>query len=113
MKLNLALVILMFSMSGIPPLAGFFGKFAVFQAAITAEHYVLAVIGVVASVVAAFYYLRVIKVMFFDAPQDDFNDDIPLARHVILAVSVAFVTLFVFKPTALMALAQSAANSLF
>lgn len=108
-----AMALLMFSMSGIPPLAGFFGKFAVFQSAISAEFYVLAVIGVVASVVAAFYYLRVIKVMFFDTPKDDFNDDVPLARHIILLVAVAFVTLFIFKPTALMALAQSAANSLF
>jgi len=108
-----AMALLMFSLSGIPPLAGFFAKFAVFNAAIGAEFYVLSVIGVVASVVAAFYYLRVIKVMFFDAPDDAFNDDIPFARHLVLGVSIAFVALFVFKPTALMALAQGAASSLF
>ena len=60
------LALLMFSMAGIPPLAGFFAKFYVFSAAIQAELYPLAVIGVLASVVGAFYYLRVVKVMFFD-----------------------------------------------
>src|SRR5690606_21958966 len=61
-----AMALLLFSMSGIPPLAGFFGKFLVFKAAVASGFYVLAVLGVVASVVAAFYYLRLIKVMFFD-----------------------------------------------
>ncbi len=58
----------MFSLAGIPPLLGFWPKFAVFQAAMDAQLYVLAVVGVVASVIGAYYYLRVIKTMYFDDP---------------------------------------------
>ena len=58
----------MFSLAGIPPLAGFFAKFYVFLAAINAGLYVLAVIGVLAAVVGAYYYLRIIKIMYFDEP---------------------------------------------
>ena len=64
---------LLFSLIGIPPLGGFFGKFYVFAAAIEAKLFVLAVIGIVASVVSAFYYLRIIKVMYFDAPAPAFQ----------------------------------------
>jgi NADH-quinone oxidoreductase subunit N len=60
------LAMLMFSLAGIPPLAGFFGKYFVFLAAIEAELYALAIIGVLASVVGAVYYLRIIKIMYFD-----------------------------------------------
>ena len=107
------MAIFMFSMSGIPPLAGFFGKLMIFQAAISSELYVLATVGVLSSVVAAFYYLRIIKVMFFDAPEDGFNDDIPFARHVVMGIAVAFVVLFVFKASSLMAIVDGAAQSLF
>lgn len=105
--------IILFSMSGIPPMAGFFGKLVVFEAAMEAELYVLGTIGVVSSVIAAFYYLRLIKVMFFDQPEDAINDDIPFARYVVLGVSLAMVTLFIFKPAGLMDLMDSAAQSLF
>ena len=105
--------IILFSMSGIPPMAGFFGKLVVFEAAMEAELYVLGAVGVVSSVVAAFYYLRLIKVMFFDPPEDQINSDIPFARHVVLGLSLAVVTLFVFKPAGLMTLVDSAAQSLF
>ena len=63
------LAMMLFSMAGIPPLAGFFAKFYVFAAAIKAGLYPLAVIGVLASVVAAYYYLRIVKIMFFDDAQ--------------------------------------------
>ncbi|MGD1886428.1 MAG: NADH-quinone oxidoreductase subunit NuoN [Cohaesibacteraceae bacterium] len=66
------LAMLLFSLAGIPPLAGFFAKYFVFLAAIEAELYVLAVIGVLASVVGAVYYLRIIKIMYFDEPVDPF-----------------------------------------
>ena len=68
-----ALMVLMFSLAGIPPLVGFFAKYYVFLAAINAGLYPLAVIGVVASVVGAYYYLRVIKVMFFDEAGEPFQ----------------------------------------
>ena len=68
-----ALMILMFALAGIPPLVGFFGKYFVFMAAIKAGLYPLAVVGVLASVVGAYYYLRIIKVMFFDEAKDKFE----------------------------------------
>jgi NADH-quinone oxidoreductase subunit N len=66
------LTLLMFSLAGIPPLAGFFAKWFVFSAAIEAKLYALAIIGVLSSVVGAYYYLRVIKVMWFDEPTGEF-----------------------------------------
>ncbi len=105
--------LLLFSMSGIPPMAGFFGKLFVFKAALSAELYWLAVIGVVSSVVAAFYYLRLIKIMFFDAPEEPINDNIPVARHVVLGVSLAVICLFIFMPNGLIEMANQAAQSLF
>jgi NADH-quinone oxidoreductase subunit N len=70
--LAFAMAIFMFSLAGIPPMLGFWPKLSVFQAAVEAEMYVLAIIAVVTSVVGAFYYLRVIKVMYFDAPAPAF-----------------------------------------
>lgn len=106
-----ALTVFMFSMAGIPPLAGFFGKFYVFLAAVQAGLWPLAVIGVLASVVAAFYYLRIVKVMYFDAAQPAF-DPRPVAVGVVIAASAAFTTLFALAPAPLIAAAGSAARSL-
>ncbi len=79
-RLALAMAIFMFSMAGIPPLAGFFGKFFVFRAAIDAGLVGLAVVGVLASVVGAFYYLRIVKLMYFDPAADVF--DRPIGREI-------------------------------
>lgn len=108
-----AMAILMFSMSGIPPMAGFFGKLFIFEAAVAQEFYVLAVLGILSSVIAAYYYLRVIKVMFFDPAVDRFDDDNPFARRAVLAISIIFVLFFVLKPSLIVASAQSAAAALF
>ncbi len=108
-----AMAILMFSMAGIPPFAGFFGKFAVFSAAVDAEFYTLAVIGVLTSVISAYYYLRIIKVMFFDEPEDAFDSAFPFARKAILTLSVLFVICFVIKPGLILETTQAAASSLF
>lgn len=108
-----AMAILMFSMSGIPPMAGFFGKLFIFNAAIAQEFYVLAVLGVLSSVVAAYYYLRVIKVMFFDAAVDPYDTHVPFARRVILSISVFFVLAFILKPSLIVESAQGAATVLF
>ena len=91
----LALAIFMFSMSGIPPLAGFFAKIYVFFAAIQAGLYTLAVIGVLSSVVAAFYYLRIVKLMYFDEPVEAFDRPIERGMGVIL-VGTGVFTLFFF-----------------
>ncbi|GJL84871.1 MAG: NADH-quinone oxidoreductase subunit N [Micavibrio sp.] len=108
-----AMAIFMFSMSGIPPLAGFFGKLFIFQAAVSAEFYVLATLGIMTSVVAAYYYLKIIKVMFFDESIEAFDKDIPFARRVVLFVAVAFLLVFVIRPEAIVESAQNAAAVLF
>jgi len=88
------LAVLMFSLAGIPPLAGFWAKWYVFLAAIKAGLYPLAVIGVVTSVVGAFYYLRIVKIMFFDDTADAFQPRESKVSLVML-VSAGFVVLFV------------------
>ncbi len=108
-----AMAVLMFSMSGIPPLAGFFGKLLVFHAAVDAQLYILAVLGVLTSVVAAYYYLRIIKVMFFDAAADAFDRDTSFSRNGVLAIAVIFVIAFAFKPSWLVSASQSVAATLF
>lgn len=102
---------LLFSMAGIPPLAGFFAKFYVFKAAIEAELYALAVLGVVASVVAAFYYLRIIKIMFFDDAQEPFVPAAPYVR-VVMWVTGIVVMAFVVLPGPLVDVAEAAVRSL-
>jgi NADH-quinone oxidoreductase subunit N len=103
---------LLFSLAGIPPLAGFFAKFYVFLAAIEAGLYTLAVIGVLASVVGAYYYLRIVKIMYMDAPKEAFDPMAPALR-LILGVSGAFVILFFAYPASIVAAAEAAARSLF
>jgi NADH-quinone oxidoreductase subunit N len=92
LPMAVALMILMFSLAGIPPLVGFFGKYFVFMAAIKAGLYPLAVIGVLASVVGAYYYLRIIKVMFFDEPRDKFE---PVGFNAGAVMTVAALTMVV------------------
>ncbi len=106
------LAMLMFSLAGIPPLAGFFAKYYVLLAAVDAGLYPLAVIGVLASAVAAFYYLRVVKVMYFDEPAPGF-DRSPLAVRAVLAASTISVLGFWLYPAPVMEAATAAAKSLF
>jgi NADH-quinone oxidoreductase subunit N len=106
------LAMLLFSMAGVPPLAGFFAKFYVFLAAIKAGLYVLAVIGVLASVVGAYYYLAIIKVMYFDEPAERFYD-MPYELRLVLAVCGLFNILFFIYPGPLVGVASAAAHSLF
>ncbi len=106
------LAMMMFSLAGIPPLAGFFAKFYVFNAAIQAHLYGLAVIGFLTSVVAAVYYLRIVKVMYFDEPAVGFDKAAPVLRAV-LAVSGILVTFFFAYPAPVVEAASIAAKSLF
>src|SRR5437660_2015761 len=111
--LALALAIFMFALSGIPPTAGFFAKFYVFLAAIKAQLAGLAVIGVVTSVISAFYYLRVVKVMYFDEPVGAFDRPITTELKGVVFVT-AVVTLFFFLfPGPIVAGAEAAASALF
>ena len=91
----LVLTALMFSLAGIPPLAGFFAKYYVFLAAIEAKLYALAVIGVVASVVGAYYYLRIVKLMWFDDAKGGFEKAAGELR-IVYALSGLFVIAFIF-----------------
>ena len=111
--LAFVMAMLMFSLAGIPPLAGFFAKYYVFLAAIEAGLYALAIIGVLASVVGAYYYLRIVKVMYFDEPAAPFEQ--PMARDVrlVLTLSSLFVLLFFVFPAPVLDSAAAAAGALF
>jgi len=111
--LAMSLTIFMFSMAGIPPLAGFFGKLYIFLAAIHAELYALAIIGVLTSVVGAFYYLRVIKVMYFDDPVDSFDQPISRPITIVVTVSAFLMTFFILYPAPLLDAAAVATAALF
>jgi len=102
----------LFSLAGVPPLAGFFGKFYVFVAAIKAGLFTLAVIGVLTSVVGAFYYLTIVKVMYFDEPLTQL-DTPRLELRAVLAVTGLFNILFFVYPGPLVSVATTAAKSLF
>lgn len=104
--------LLMFSLAGIPPLAGFFAKYYVFLAAIKANLFALAVIGVVTSVVGAFYYLQIVKTIYFDDPAKSF-DPMPGEQAAVLAVAGLFNLLFFVYPAPLLNAATAAAKSLF
>src|SRR5450631_4116546 len=106
------LAMLLFSLAGIPPLAGFFAKFYVFLAAIKAGLYTLAVIGVLSSVVGAYYYLNIIKMMYFDEPVKGF-ERMPGMLRLVLGVSGLSVMLFFAYPAPILDAATVAAKSLF
>lgn len=109
----LALAIFMFSMAGIPPLVGFFGKFYVFLAAIEAELYVLAVVGVLSSVIGAYYYLRIIKLMYFDDPIEAFDRPIGREMTAILVGTSLLIILLTVAISPLLDGTAMAAASLF
>ncbi len=106
------LMLIMFSLAGIPPLAGFFGKLYVFLAAWKAGLLWLVIIGALTSVVGAYYYLRIIKVMYFDTATERF-EAMPVNLKVILAVSCAVLLLFFLVPGPLVDAASLAAKSLW
>jgi NADH-quinone oxidoreductase subunit N len=111
LPLAFVLAMILFSMAGVPPLAGFFAKFYVFAAAIKSHLYALAVIGVLASVIASYYYLRVVKIMFFDEARPAF---LPVERGAgfVMTISGLFVLLFVLLPAPLVDAALTAARTL-
>jgi NADH-quinone oxidoreductase subunit N len=113
-NLGLATVfgILMFSLAGIPPLAGFFAKFYVFTAAVKEGLWPLAVLGVLASVVGAYYYVRIVKIMFFDEAKEKFLA-VPVRAGLIMGLASLFMLLYVVWPAPLIAGADAAARTLF
>ncbi len=110
--LALVITVLMFSLAGIPPLAGFFAKYFVFIAAIEAKLYALAVIGVLASVVGAFYYLRIVKVMWFDEPAEAFLPA-PGELRLVLGISGLFIAFYYVVAGPLHTITTAAAKTFF
>jgi len=106
------LALLLFSLAGIPPLAGFFAKYYVFLGAIKAGLYGLAVIGVLTSVVGAYYYLLIVKIMYFDEPAKGFNP-MPGELKAVLGIAGLFNLLYFLYPAPLINAASVAAKSLF
>ncbi|MFC7477370.1 NADH-quinone oxidoreductase subunit NuoN [Dankookia sp. GCM10030260] len=105
------MAIFMFSMAGIPPLAGFFGKLYVFLAAVQGGFWTLAVVGVLTSVVSAYYYLRIVKVMYFDAPVGSL-DPASTSLTMVMAGTGLFTALFALWPAPMLAAAAAAAAAL-
>jgi NADH-quinone oxidoreductase subunit N len=109
-----ALAIFMFSMAGVPPLAGFVPKFIIFMAAVHAGLIWLAVLGILASVVGCYYYIRVVKLMYFDAPAEELDPTAGgSAVRVVTALTAIIILLFILIPGPLLATAEAAAASLF
>ncbi|MCU0838477.1 MAG: NADH-quinone oxidoreductase subunit NuoN [Rhodospirillales bacterium] len=111
--LALALAVFMFSLAGVPPLAGFFGKFYIFVVAVDAQAYVLAVIAALASAVGAFYYLRIVKIMYFDPPADGFDANTGTDLRLVIIGAALLTAFFFLVPGPLLTSAASAAAALF
>ena len=109
----LGILIFMLSLAGIPPMAGFFGKFFIFMSAIEAKLYTVAVIGVVSSVVGAYYYLRIVKIVFFDDLLEKFDKPIDRPLRMIMAATGVVTLLFFIWPSPLLESASMAAAALF
>ena len=96
--LSISLLIILFSLAGIPPLAGFFAKFYIFMSVIEQSMYFLAIVGLLSTVLAAFYYLRLIKIIYFDKPKQTFEKDHNFGLRLTLAVSTGILVLYFIYP---------------
>ena len=96
--LSISLLIILFSLAGIPPLAGFFAKFYIFMSVIEQSMYFLAIVGLLSTVLAAFYYLRLIKIIYFDKPKQIFEKDHNFGLRLTLAVSTGILVLYFIYP---------------
>ena len=99
--LSFSLLLILFSLAGIPPLAGFFAKFYVFMAVIKNEMYFLAITGLLSTVIAAFYYLRIIKIIYFDPEKEKFDTQHNLALKISLFITTIFILFYFIFPSAL------------
>ena len=99
--LSLSLLIILFSLAGIPPLAGFFAKFYIFKAVIEQSMYFLAIIGLLSTVVAAFYYLRIIKIIYFDKEKEKYDQDHSFWLRFSLTFSTILILLYFIFPSQL------------
>ena len=109
--LALAMVIFMFSLAGVPPLAGFFGKYFIFLAAVQAHMVPLAIIGVLTSVVAAYYYLRIIKIMYFDELAQPIDPLPDFGVKAVVALTAIYMIVFTIWPAPVIDGAMDAVSS--
>ena len=99
--LSLSLLVILFSLAGIPPLAGFFAKFYIFKADLEQNMYFLAIVGLLSTVVAAFYYLRIVKIIYFDREKEKYDDDHSLWLKFSLTFSTILILLYFIFPSQL------------
>ena len=99
--LSLCLLVILFSLAGIPPLAGFFAKFYVFKAVLEQSMYFLAIVGLLSTVVAAFYYLRIIKIIYFDKEKEKYDSDHSLWLKFSLTASTILILFYFIFPSQL------------
>ena len=99
--ISFCLLVLLFSLAGIPPLAGFFAKFYIFMAVIKAEMYTLAIMGLITTVISAFYYLRIIKIIYFDESKEMFEIDQNFGLRISLALSTIIILVYFIYPSLL------------
>ena len=99
--LSLSLLVILFSLAGIPPLAGFFAKFYVFKAVIEQSMYFLAIVGLLSTVIAAFYYLRIIKIIYFDEAKEKYDLDHSIWLKLSLTMSTFLILLYFIFPSKL------------
>ena len=99
--LSLSLLIILFSLAGIPPLAGFFAKFYIFKAVLEQSMYFLAIVGLLSTVVAAFYYLRIIKIIYFDAEKEKYDQDHNMWLKFSLTLSTILILFYFIFPSQL------------
>ena len=102
--LSLSMLIILFSLAGIPPLAGFFAKFYIFTAVIERSMYFLAIIGLLSTVVAAFYYLRIIKIIYFDPSKEKYDSDHSIGLKLSLILSTLFILFYFIYPNSLISI---------
>ena len=99
--LSFSMLIILFSLAGIPPLAGFFAKFYIFKAVIEQSMYFLAIVGLLSTVIAAFYYLRIIKIIYFDPEKEKYDTDHHIGLIISLLLSTVFILIYFIYPNSL------------
>ena len=99
--ISLSLLIILFSLAGIPPMAGFFAKFYVFTAVVKESMYFLAITGLLSTVIAAFYYLRIIKIIYFDPEKEKYDTDYNIGLKITLSLSTLLILLYFIFPSTL------------
>ena len=105
--LSICFMVVLFSLAGIPPLAGFFAKFYIFKSVIEQSMYFLAIVGLLSTVIAAFYYLRIIKVIYFDEPKEKYDTDHSIWLKISLTFSTLLILLYFTYPSKLLEIASS------